>query len=229
VLPLDDPRWATLTHAFGAATDVPGWLRSLAAGKDVWQPLWSALCDDAVYPATYAAVPHLVDIAATLPPRAQLPFWTFVAEVARTRAPAPIPKLLDADYHAAIPRARKLAFATLDARVVDEREAAVLLAALAALAGHPTISHALEALADDDLAIPCPDCEALVPVSLEHTPLLPAKRRPRPLPFDAITFARRAAAPRLATRLAAWDGTVACPTCARRFVVRDALIDAPRR
>ncbi len=64
---LDDPRWQQLTHAYGAADDVPAMLKNLqldANDKVAWEEIWSALChQDTVYGATYAAVPHLVKLA----------------------------------------------------------------------------------------------------------------------------------------------------------------------
>ena len=72
MLALDDPRWGELEHAYGSAADVPGLLRELAASPaptgsysgEPWFSLWSRLChQDEVYAASYATVPHVVEIA----------------------------------------------------------------------------------------------------------------------------------------------------------------------
>lgn len=72
MLPLDDPLWSELQHAYGRATDIPELLRALAASPgpcssyrdEPWFSLWSSLCHQGdVYTASYAAVPHIVKIA----------------------------------------------------------------------------------------------------------------------------------------------------------------------
>src|SRR5262245_2777864 len=71
MIPLDSPEWRRLQHAYGPASDIPDLLRQLAAnpcakksGDEPWHSLWSALCHQGdVYTASYAAVPHIVDIA----------------------------------------------------------------------------------------------------------------------------------------------------------------------
>ncbi|HTU10703.1 MAG TPA: hypothetical protein VMG08_07360 [Allosphingosinicella sp.] len=72
MLALDDPSWAELKHAYGPASDIPGLLRTLTASpeptqsseEEPWFSIWSALCHQGdVYTASYAAVPHIVEIA----------------------------------------------------------------------------------------------------------------------------------------------------------------------
>jgi hypothetical protein len=68
-----DPRWSQLTHAYGAAGDIPALLErarsDLRPGhqrESAWFELWSALCHQGdAYTASYAALPHLVAIART--------------------------------------------------------------------------------------------------------------------------------------------------------------------
>ncbi|WP_199514582.1 HEAT repeat domain-containing protein [Nucisporomicrobium flavum] len=57
---LDEVDWAALTHAYGPADDVPGLLRE-AALSDLYERLFP---QGTVYPATAAAVPFLVELAA---------------------------------------------------------------------------------------------------------------------------------------------------------------------
>jgi hypothetical protein len=72
MLQLDDPRWSTLTHAYGSASDIPEMLLKLTSAtepkagheSEPWFSLWSSLChQDEVYDASYAALPHIVNIA----------------------------------------------------------------------------------------------------------------------------------------------------------------------
>ncbi len=54
LIALDDPRWAALQHAYGAADDIPELLANLSIPKDerseddpiedTWEELWSSLC-----------------------------------------------------------------------------------------------------------------------------------------------------------------------------------------
>ena len=72
-LPLDSPRWAQLTQAYGGAEDVPRLLEAVAcigsedARAEVWFALWRTLHRPAeAYSASYAAVPHLLRISRAL-------------------------------------------------------------------------------------------------------------------------------------------------------------------
>jgi hypothetical protein len=79
VLDLNSPRWSELRHAFGSAQDVPELLRALEAESEPhysaelfqtrdnptpWEQVYSKLCHQgSLYSATFAAFPHIVDIA----------------------------------------------------------------------------------------------------------------------------------------------------------------------
>lgn len=70
---LDDVDWARLTHAYGPAGDVPGLFRDIAwpphgpsAARTVDQLGGRLVHQGCVYPATAAAVPFLVELAACL-------------------------------------------------------------------------------------------------------------------------------------------------------------------
>ncbi len=64
--PLDAVAWANLEHAYGAAVDVPDWIRALAAGgpgaSSAASQFSAALLHQGSYfPATPVAVPYLID------------------------------------------------------------------------------------------------------------------------------------------------------------------------
>jgi hypothetical protein len=72
-LPLDSPRWSELDHAYGKAAGIPALLRHLESfppsspDDEPWFSLWSALAHQGdVYPASFAAVPHVVRALAAL-------------------------------------------------------------------------------------------------------------------------------------------------------------------
>ena len=77
MLDLDSSAWSALEHAYGTAEDIPDLLRDLesfppdvANDDGTWHALWSALCHQSdVYSASFAAVPHIVRLAAAAPDR----------------------------------------------------------------------------------------------------------------------------------------------------------------
>ncbi len=161
-LALDDPRWGELRHCYGPAEDTPDLLRQLAAAPgpqannwaDPWFTLWSSLChQDDVYPASYAAVPHLVRIAIASAGPVDFSFLLLPAiiEVARAagRGPA-VPDFLVPAYERAL--------AALPDAVAAHRQEpwdeAMLMSASAALAvakGHLRIAEMLVYLDDEDI------------------------------------------------------------------------------
>ncbi|WP_328907567.1 hypothetical protein OG230_33820 [Streptomyces sp. NBC_00234] len=58
--------WSQLSHAYGSAEDIPALLDRIASdpAPELWNDLWSALCHQgSVYPASFAALPWLADVA----------------------------------------------------------------------------------------------------------------------------------------------------------------------
>lgn len=114
MLSLDDPLWNQLEHAYGKASDTPNLLRKLASStapsagykSEPWYSLWSSLChQDDVYTASYAAVPHIVQIAGNTATPIDFSFFQLPAavEVSRQRGRGPgIPEQLAGGYHRAL-------------------------------------------------------------------------------------------------------------------------------
>jgi hypothetical protein len=114
MLPLNDPRWNDLQHAYGGAADIPELLRALETSTgpkksyqdEPWYSLWSSLCHQGdVYTASYAAVPHVVEIArgATAPVDSSFLQLPTAIEVARRGGRGPeVPAEYADDYHQAI-------------------------------------------------------------------------------------------------------------------------------
>lgn len=73
IIPLDSPRWNSLRHAYGIATDTPELIRAIWAevkpnyhDGGAWFELYSSLVHQhSTYSATYAAVPHLLALIET--------------------------------------------------------------------------------------------------------------------------------------------------------------------
>ena len=113
MLDLKSSLWGELNHAYGKATNLPELLMKLSAypphtneENEPYFSLWSALCHQGdVFTASYAAVPHIIDLAMIAPDRAH---WDFIylpacIEVSRLNSQGPkIPEKLAEDYTNAI-------------------------------------------------------------------------------------------------------------------------------
>jgi len=149
-LSLDSPRWHELEHAYGKAADIPALLRQLASlppsGPDdePWFSLWSALAHQGdVYPASFAAVPHVVRALALAPDRAgavylQFPAWV---EICRKRQGVTVPPDLRDAYVTALDALPRLVAAAA-VRAWDDEFLACALAALAAVKGSADVAAA---------------------------------------------------------------------------------------
>jgi hypothetical protein len=114
VLGLESPRWSELTHAYGVATDIPELLRQLESlppsGGDAepWFSIWSSLAHQGtIYPASFAAVPWVVDFLARAPANGDFSYFQFPAwvEICRLKSGVPIPPDLDSVFRCAGPHA----------------------------------------------------------------------------------------------------------------------------
>lgn len=142
MLALNAPRWSSLTHAYGRAGDIPELIRALAKetgpkssyDSEPWFSIWSSLChQDDVFDASYAAVPHIVEIGCNASGPIDFSFFQFptAVEVARNngRGPSVPPDLADA-YHEAIKNLED----SISRHRDDEWDEETLLSALAAQA-----------------------------------------------------------------------------------------------
>lgn len=119
MLALDSPIWSELQHAYGPASETPNQLRQLSKFPDEsghqaepWFSLWSSLCHQGdVYPASFAAVPHIVAALEANPSRATMSFFLLPAsiEVARFQHQVVVPTNLEAAYASSLAKIPKLA------------------------------------------------------------------------------------------------------------------------
>ncbi|WP_230969758.1 hypothetical protein [Nitrogeniibacter aestuarii] len=151
MLSLDDPHWSDLQHAYGSAGDIPALLRKLADlpssenDKEPWHSIWSSLAHQGdVYSASFAAVPHIIEVLASAPSRADVSYFQFPAwvEVCRAKTDVPIPENLAPDYFDSLSRLPTLV-AAASSRQWDERLLRVALSAVAAAKGQPAIAKAV--------------------------------------------------------------------------------------
>lgn len=158
---LDDPRWERLSHAYGSAADIPELLRQLAGATgpnissdgEPWFTLWSSLCHQGdVYDASYATLPHIVEIACNA--RAPIDFSFFqlpaAIEIARHSGKGPlVPTDLANAYSDAVSRLTECV-ALHRHENWDEPTLLSAVSALAAAKGHHRVAEAIMNL-DDDL------------------------------------------------------------------------------
>jgi hypothetical protein len=160
MVPLDSPDWSRLTHAYGAASDIPALLHQIAAdprpntrpGGEPWFSLWSALCHQGdVYGASYAAQPHLVQIALAAAGPIDSSFFHLPAciEVSRARGRGPeiAPELRHA-YFAALHDLHLCALRQAE-QPWDFGMAICIAAALAAAKGQIDLAAALSVMGED--------------------------------------------------------------------------------
>ena len=139
MLPLDSETWAKLQDAYGTASEIPELLRQLASfpadepDEEPWYTLWSALAHQGdVYPASFAAVPHVIDALASAPQRATASYFQFPAwvEICRQKTGTAIPEELSDAYFASLARLPAL----VGAAAGREWEDGLLQCALASVA-----------------------------------------------------------------------------------------------
>jgi hypothetical protein len=151
MLELGDSRWADLGHAYGRASDIPGLLLELkttsrsSGREEPWFTLWSSLAHQGdVYPASFAAVPHVVDVLARDPTAVDSSFFQFPAwvEICRQRKSVPIPDYLSIAYFLALRRLPALVAAAAT-QEWDDAFLCCALSSIAAAKGHIAIAESV--------------------------------------------------------------------------------------
>ena len=139
MLPLSSAKWTELKDAYGSASRIPELLRELGCfpaegGKsEPWFSLWSALAHQGdVYPASFAAVPHVIEALGSNPQSATPSYFQFPAwvEICRQKSGTVIPQDLSDAYFASLARLPVL----LGAAATRDWDNELLRCALAAVA-----------------------------------------------------------------------------------------------
>lgn len=157
MLPLKSNRWSELHHAYGAASDIPELLSQLSTvpeskgEAEPWFSLWSALAHQGdVYDASFAAVPHIVDAAATNPLQVDSAYFQFPAwvEICRKKQGVDVPSDLKVAYFDALSKLPSVV-AAASAREWDASFLQCALSAIAAAKGHPVVAEAVQELSPE--------------------------------------------------------------------------------
>jgi hypothetical protein len=151
MLSLDSPRWTELGHAYGFAGDIPALLRRLKDlpssenNAEPWFTLWSALAHQGdVYPASFAAVPHVVHALASAPSKASFSYFLFPAwvEICRATNQIEVHEDLRSAYFESLAQLPALV-AAASAVPWEPGLLACALAAVAAAKGQPAVAEAV--------------------------------------------------------------------------------------
>lgn len=167
-LPLHSTRWRDLDGV--TVDEVTALLAEMASAAatgsgDAWRKSWANLAeglldDGTVYDGAYAALPHLIEAAAELPPDRSVDFWVDLGFIVTAEDRHPVPADLEAGFGAALRLAERAAVRSLLAGVPVEVAALLALSCLA-FAGHHTAA-ALWPLApqEPELQLMCRECDA---------------------------------------------------------------------
>jgi len=241
--------WSRLSHAYGAADDVPALLEQAGADpkSPAWSELWSRLYHQGgTYSASYAALPGLAEIARHWPgiDRAE-PLVLAGSILASGDWPVDVERSQIFDAEAA-GELRQLAEESLnDPQLRADHDLYVyLLQALLAFEGDDVWGQALDGITSGEYAVPCPHCEAenfiafgqwgcfstIDPMYMNDTgrkrlPLLPAD--PSTMDGQGMRLHTRALAdghPEVADKLTYIFGSATCAECNAPFRVDEAVV-----
>ncbi len=162
MLALNEDAWRELNHAHGNAGDLPARLRQLAGfpcgeGRkdEPYASLWQALLHQhCVYSASYAALPHMVEMMGDDPKRAHASVLELVTRIEIARAKGNGPPMdvgLAAMYRAALTRLPEV-IAMMARHPWDEAFTRIAAAALAAARNQAMLAEAILELKPAQLA-----------------------------------------------------------------------------
>ncbi len=157
MLELDNTLWDELIHAYGRASDIPAVLEQLRelppdqGDGELWDTLWSSLAHQGdVYQASFAAVPHIIDILAEHPIQAHWVYFQFPAwvEICRIEQDISVCDVLAQAYFQSLERLPALIGKTF-IKKWDESHLLCALSALAACKGNTAVAHAIMEMTGD--------------------------------------------------------------------------------
>ena len=165
MLPLDDPRWSELEHAYGDAVDTATLLQKLYDNKGLtkpcWEKLWSSLCHQcSTYSASFAAFPHLVAAARQLSVKNRTLAMDLAAGILACSSDENglskrIPKDLRKPFVSAINDGKKILAGMIEEKRRSRVDSMRYLWMIAAFDGHPEVVGLLWTVVDDFC---CPIC-----------------------------------------------------------------------
>jgi hypothetical protein len=216
--------WSQLKACYGPATEIPAMLAAAAASADdrAWYDLWSHLCHQGtVYPASYAALPLLADIAATAQPKGYNDALALAAMIVASNDPSDGAAEVDVrrEHAGSIIRLHQVAGAVV-ARVTEPKDLVYAVQCLIALEGVPAWPLEVDRLADEQTDAECGACAEYFDVDLTGDAVTPAALADLDEGAARVhqLLTRDAGLAEMFLRLA---GTVPCPRCGQTVSVPD--------
>lgn len=211
----------------------------------IWEELWSRLCHQgSVYPASYAALPLLLDYAKSLAPEKRLMPLMLVGAIIASRDLVRIDTRPGALIDGVSSQALRLTAACMAAGGQDRIEFIYLLAAACSFKGELFWARSLDCLIDGELPGHCPSCAHELHLVVgedgffvtaeewigstnqdaERSPIVPAE--PASQSWPAAWLHRTALQhdqPDVARSLCHLFGAAECPSCRQPFDVARAV------
>jgi hypothetical protein len=173
---------------------------------DLWGDLWGSICHQGtVYTATYAAVPHLVDMLQTASEAEELDFIVFLGTVAASLDRPPIPKHLEPEYTNALQVTAEIARGLILSRSWEKGDYIYLLQAVAGLHGCQVPGQQLENLQNEQYETYCLNCNQFLVVSVREAGFFTSASDQFYKPLSDEVEVK----PRIAID-EPWDGTIDC-------------------
>lgn len=187
MLPLDSPRWKELQDAYGSAEHVPALIRAIAAetkprysdhpakarsNPTPWDEVYSSLCHQGTaYSGTYAAFPHIVDIAERDGAALRAETMLLAASIVIHNNLDDVSDDLSADFRIAILNVRKWSLTTVREATLDyPGTLSYLLQAFGALRFSRSVYvRSLDRLYEGDWEVEvdyCPECRKYILVEM---------------------------------------------------------------
>ncbi|MEU0564658.1 hypothetical protein ABZ297_04550 [Nonomuraea sp. NPDC005983] len=172
--------WSRLEHAYGVATDLPQLFEEVGdpeLAPNAWHELWSSLCHQGtVYPASFAALPVLADIASSRMPGDQRAAISLAGRIVAEETQLHRPGYCRQRYPAEIDELHRIVQRHLTEEPFegDEHDYLYPLEDLLAFEGVPVWSECLLPNLHDVI---CPSCSECLEIDLHHSPDPGTRRR----------------------------------------------------
>lgn len=243
-MPID---WSRLEHAYGSAADVPQLFEQVGdpdMAEEGWDGLFSSLCHQGtVYPASFAALPVLADIATGRRPGDRQAALALAGGIVAGERHLHQPGHVRAHYPQALAELHRMAQHYLTEEPFEDvgSDYLYLLETLLAFEGVPVWSEDLHRGLHD---VECPSCLQSLEIDLFHRPPGTYRRDPhatvrlvnmkgptltgvypaappdlKPLASRLYRMAAEAGQPAAAEHLTFLFGRATCPDCGRDFSV----------
>ena len=237
--------WTLLQDAYGSAADIPslieGWTQQ--PSDDLMTDLWSRLCHQGtVYPASYHALPLLIDAAAQSSPKNRRDLLVLIGAIIASTDGKVVKTARAAMVDPLLPRLQLMIDASMSDGDVDAQEFIYMLQAALAFRDDRFWGQYLDNLAGDEFPGRCPACEEEFYLAIgqhgffavsgdyireperRRVPIKPAPPGNLPrigawLEQEALLHSQND----IAERILYLFGTTACPVCNTSLGVADAV------